>query len=330
TALSAGAGIALALWVHDGRTVDLPSSADPATSIAASVGAPGPSAADAAARSTSRQHLPTDAPDDAPPGLARPPAEPAQRLAADPKSALDALLRLPPPQRAMLSDQLIRTAAARAPDATLAWLRDHTNVGELEPWLAAYAGIAATDPIFALNEVLALPEGEIRQYGLQRVLEVWARHDPVAAYEWVRSSTGADAIDLHVAVMDGYIEALPQQAGELIAAMPDGATRARLIDRYAYLRAESNPRAAADWLARFGDAAPAQQALSTVYDQWAQQDPWAAIEHAAQNVDGELGVELVGQVAATLALARPDELARSLERFPEAYRAVAVERLASA
>ncbi|HEX7037818.1 MAG TPA: hypothetical protein VF210_18755 [Pseudomonadales bacterium] len=323
-ALSVGAGIVLALWLHDGAIGAR--SADPSTSLTASTETPRP---DGPAGRTSGHPAATAGAPDERAQLERLQAELEQRLAADPNSALDLLFTLAPAQRALLSSDVIRTAAASAPETTLVWLRDHADAADLETWLAAYAGIAAADPVFALNELLALPEGAVREHGVQRVLEVWSRHDPVAAYEWVRSSTARDAADLHVTVMEGYIDALPQQAGELIGAMPEGPTRARLMDRYAYRVAESNPRAAAEWLARFDDAAPAQQALTTVYDQWAEQNPWAALEHAMQNVDGKLAFELAGRMALELALARPDELARSLERFPEAYRGVAAEQLAT-
>lgn len=326
-AFSAAAGVGLALWAHDGVVGGAGDAAQPTPITAAAEAAPAPRAAPD--RALPQQASATPAGDE-PVSLQQLQAELERQVDANPARALDLLLGLSPPQRAYLAEDVIRAAAAQAPEQTLAWIDAHGGPQALDMRLAAYAGIAATDPVYAMNEVLALPNGGAREHGVRRVLETWSRHDPVAAYEWVRSSNGADAVDLQVTVMEGYIEKLPQQAGELIAGMPDGAARSRLMDRYAYVLAESDPRGAADWLGQFDGAAPAQQALATVYDQWARKDPWAAMEHAAQNVDGELGPELVGRVAVELALARPDELARSLERVPEAYRGLAAQRLAAA
>lgn len=332
-ALSSACGVALALWGHDGAigaghraaadapVAAVPAAADPAASAAELPGGdPRPAARESSA-------------EPAGPGeLQRLQASLAEKVKSEPGAALAALLTLDHLARRYLAEDVVRQAAERAPDATLAWIDRHFANGpeRLNMLLAAYTGIAVTDPQFALNQVKSLPDPGMAQHGVHRVLETWARHDPVAAYEWVRFRTGEGAADLHVTVMQAYMKALPQQAGELIAGMPPGGIRARLVDRYAFEMAESDAAAAADWLARFDGEGATRHALTTVYDQWASQDPWAAIEHAVQTVDGELSFELVGRVAVEMGLNRPGELASSLDRVPEPYRALAARQLAYA
>jgi hypothetical protein len=150
----------------------------------------------------------------------------------------------------------------------------------------------------------------------------------VAAYEWVRAQNGEGTDEQHVTVMQAYMEQLPQQAGQLIAGLPEGPTRSRLMDRYAFELARSDVAAAVSWVSQFPQEADTQRALSSVIDQWARQDPWAAIDYAALNVDGELGSALVEQVVTEMGLKQPDRLARSLDRLPQAYRSLAAHRLA--
>lgn len=339
-ALSAACGVALALWGHDDRVGEI----DAASSAVSAAPAP----ADPSARagdepsSTSTATSPASAsPAEAADADTSSQLQQLQQLQVtlnrhldgDPLEALAMLVTLNDVQRSYLAEDVVREAAARAPEATLRWIDQHFPGGADRQTLliAAYAGVAATDPMFAMNGVQGLDDPELRQHGVHQVLEAWSQHDPVTAYEWVRSQTGNGSADLFVTVMAGYMKKLPHQAGELIAGMPDGRTRARLMDQYAFELAESDPTEAAEWLSQFepGQVA-AQNALASVYDRWAQQDPWAAMEHAMLTVEGELAFELVGNVAVEMGLSRPNELAGSLDRIPEPYRGLAAHRLAAA
>jgi hypothetical protein len=246
---------------------------------------------------------------------------------------LTALLRLEEKQRRYLEEDVVRRAARRDPDRTLQWLGHNVaDDAERERLLtAAYAGIASVDPTFAMNLAQTLSGTEARRLASHQVLEAWAATDVVAAYDWVASQGDPEgAGDLYTTVMQVYVRQYPQQAGDLIAGLPEGQAKARLVDRYAYDLAESDVPAALDWLSQFGEEDSTRDALTSVVDRWAQRDPWAAMDYAALNVDGELSFELVERVVAEMGSTRPRELAASLHRVPEEYRPLAAQRLANA
>lgn len=336
-AFSAACGVALAVWQQG-----LPA-AEPAADAAAEAAAEVVAGA-AGTERTHRSAAPASTAHAAEPVLARSPTAPladadelerlrrtlARRLDADVESALAGLLALNARQRAYLAEDLLRQAAERAPRVTLQWVESSfSDNGERESMLVAvYAGMAVHDPAFALNAVQNLADPEYRRLGSQQVLEAWAAVDVQAAYEWARARNGQDADELYVTVMDVYIAQRPHQAGELIARLQPGGTRSRLVDRYAFELAQHDAPAALAWLSQFEPDVSTQQALASVYDQWATRDPWAAIDHAVHHVDGELGAELIGQAATRLGSERPDLLAGSLHRIPDGYQTLAVERLA--
>jgi hypothetical protein len=160
------------------------------------------------------------------------------------------------------------------------------------------------------------------------VLEVWAARDVVAAYEWVASQPPSGAGELFVTVLQRYLEESPEQASQLVVELPEGQARTRLIERYTRQLAATDAATALDWLAQFGEDVPTHHARSSTFEQWAERDPWAAIDHAALNVDGEEGFELVAEVASQMGRENPGGLAGSLCRVPETHRALAAEQLA--
>jgi hypothetical protein len=347
-ALAAACGVVLALWSHGIDLSELAGS--PANSKRMRADAPSspPGTAEALARPElpSTPDLETADPQAPDPKTSDPrtadPQTPDQLerlrrdliggLGRDLDAVLGRLLALDGRQRTYLAEDVIRRAADRAPERTLQWLEHNvTDPGLREQLLtAAYAGLVRHDPSFAMNLAETLTHPLSRRVARHQVLEAWAAEDAVAAYEWARGRQGEGADELRVMVMLTYIEQAPRQAGDLIAALPAGVVRDRLIDHYAYTLAESDVAAARDWVAQFPAGVASQNAMSSIFGQWAEQDPWAAFDYAAQNVDGELGFELIGTVAAKVGASRPEALSTQLHRLPEAYRPLVAQRLADA
>ena len=332
-ALSAAGGIGLALWMHESEVAGWSA---PRTAAAAPERArqPHPNETPGAFESTptapfrTRSATPAPAHPEQLESLARRLKTEAQ---VDVEAALAALLVLPSHARSYLAEDLIRHAAERAPLQTVHWLEANVTDASLREHLlsSAYAGLATTDPAFALNRARALTNPEARHLAAHRAIESWAQADPAAAFEWVRGERGAGATESLVTVLQVYVEHDPVQAGEVVLSLPEGEARHRLVGQYASTLAASDAPAAAAWLSQLPEDAVTGSALSSVFEHWAEQDPWMAIEQASL-ADGELAFELVGRVVHSMAATRPDVLASSLHRLPECFRPLVAQRLASA
>lgn len=300
-ALAASAGAGLALWRHDA----MPGAAPPGPAepvLAPSPSGPGPlrrsagSAADGQGRrfeasivagGAKRPRATSAAADsagaDSPDAVIPPAHRRLEGLAAElerlarhaPEEALSHLSSLDRESFRYLGEDTVQAAARQAPQRTLAWLEANVADDRVRQWLraAALAGAAAHDPIFALNEAQSLHDGELRRTARHRVLETWAAGDPVAAFEWVRGHEGPDAADLHATVLQAYARRSPAEAGHLIASLPHGSIRNRLVEEHAWALASSDPVAAVDWILGLADEQAEAPALEAVIDQWARRDP---------------------------------------------------------
>jgi hypothetical protein len=150
-----------------------------------------------------------------------------------------------------------------------------------------------------------LPEGAIKASAFDRVAENFAREDPEAAAEWVKSHAGNEyaerAIrevaeelgrdDPSAAVrwlaelpdesqsraihqsMERWTKEDPVAAGEYLTAMPASATRDAAVRSFANELDGSEPRVAADWAGTIRDEQVRLETLSGVARSWIRSDP---------------------------------------------------------
>ncbi len=150
-----------------------------------------------------------------------------------------------------------------------------------------------------------LPEGTIKASAFDRVAEGFAREDPEAAAEWVKSHAGNEYADrairevaeelgrddpsaavrwlaelpdesqpraIHQS-MERWTKEDPVAAGEYLTAMPASATRDAAVRSFANELDGSEPRVAADWAGTISDEQIRLETLSGVARSWIRSDP---------------------------------------------------------
>ena len=265
-------------------------------------------------------------------------------IETNPLAALTAVASLDAADRRGLQSTLVRRWASQDPDAALEWALARPGSGEFDPLGQVAEEIAEqspremfdlvetlehprrnriaevvlytwgrTDPVAALNALMAMKNATYlpEMVGLS-VVDSWARDDPRAAFEWVRSQSPSGARSSMLArTLANLGESDPARALTLAEEL-DGVARSRAIEGVLGTWGEEDPLAAAAWLDASGDKTPtAVRAVSYYY---AEKDPEGAFEWL-QEQSVEAQRQALPTVVRRIAAESPDSALRLINRI---------------
>lgn len=238
----------------------------------------------------------------------------------DPVAAYARAQQMPQGQeRRQAVQQIAQTFAQNDADGALAWARS-LQPPEPEVLVGVVTAIGAKDPLRALDvaatigtpmerqqamqqivssttlrdpgrsgalldRVFSLPNEQERQSLVQSILSSWGFKEPAQAADWLVAN--ADRVPLNAAatVASQYAQRNLEEAASYAARMPP-AVRGSWMNGVARMYAQTNPRAALDWIQQFRGSAEYDDAALAVIAQASRVDPEAAA-HAAESVGRE-------------------------------------------
>jgi hypothetical protein len=318
----------------------------------------------------------------------------------DPEAAKDLLLAFPPtrPSYSLLDRLTCHFAEAWARHdlpAALAWLmelpegrtKNWANEGVVEPWsradpraAAAYfesfpgrnqymlmhvAGIWASKDLHeAAAWAAGLQPGGSQSGVLSKIISVWARKDPEAAWNFATSvdagllaedrgralgfiasawadqdvekalswfqdlSPGMVSSDGVEAIWVKLAEDDPRSAAGFLASLPAGIPRSEAVVKLAAMWAHEDIGEALVWLDELRGEEQGQ-ALGEVMETWAESDPQAALSYLRRLPSGETRDGFVERIIRRVALAEPEEASAFLgELSGESSRESAIQTIA--
>ena len=209
-----------------------------------------------------------------------------------------------------------RIAASTDPDRLL------TLLDRLPPNLrsaAELAGLAALvriDPAAAFARIDAMPGSSARSRALAEVARSLATHDPAAALAWLEARQSAGPAEIS-AVLNVLAETDPLRAVDMlianVARMGNATAFYGAIDGFAPGQRQEL-MLVADRLSATNDAA-IQIAFGMFMDQWAQNDPEAAVDWAFANAD-RLNPRAIEGLATALANENAELAKQAAARLP--------------
>ncbi len=244
------------------------------------------------------------------PGMMRLPAQQSaitKWAEKDPLEALEYVKKLPMGQhRQTLMGAVARGYGKKDPEAALVWAQSLVP-REDDILVSVLSGMAEGDPDRALdaalslddsnalaqvmttitmisaytmnpekiaNRILALPDGQTKEFGLRRLASSWANTDPEAAFAWLM--THGDKVGVHgfgdiaqqlaqrdVKTAAGYLDKIPEAAREV------------WISKVAESYAQVDPAGARAWISRFQGEQIYDAGVTAVVRQLAEYDPRA-------------------------------------------------------
>ncbi|MBK1829777.1 hypothetical protein JIN77_03510 [Verrucomicrobiaceae bacterium R5-34] len=207
----------------------------------------------------------------------------------DPEAALDSLQEVDTNRYGEAPLSVIAAIAAQAPQRAIAWLNDPENPFAGSKWMNQF--IAGT------------------------ISKEWVRQDPEAALTWARSVPTDQRLGALTGVLGSIAMTDPLRAATLAMEIEPGKSREHVVADIAQAWAAKDPRAALAWVEGLeNDDRP--KALNNTLAIWAQSEPQAAAEYVAKNLDEEKPHKLVKSVAEAWIGKAPDEAAKWLASLP--------------
>jgi hypothetical protein len=210
----------------------------------------------------------------------------------------------PDPSSVLLRAELLRRWAAVDPAAAAAWASSESG-GALPPGAVEQVALAwsASDSEAAWNWAFGLPPGADRDAALLSLSYELCRDDParaLARFEDLAEGRARDQFVEHaianLAIGD------PETALEHAQALADPLVRNQALAAVGTSWAESDPVAAATFVANGMEPGPAQErAVAAIVQRWAQQDPAAVRAWIEEFPDGSLKDNALGHLAAATA-----------------------------
>ncbi|MGD9420208.1 MAG: hypothetical protein Q7R22_014825 [Verrucomicrobiota bacterium JB025] len=216
--------------------------------------------------------------------------------------------------------------------------------GEYAMLLSAWAD---SNPLAALEYARTNTRG---QFATNTILSTWASSDPDAAIRWADSSYDESdgANPFYAGIIRAIADSNPELAESMLTSMPRSGERGAALDailpslmargsaetrtwidsltddslrngamlRTAETLAQTDPEGTAQWLLENpGDAA--DRRTDDVYDEWAKQDPAAALASLSQLQPGETRSDALRGVISAVAANDPQEGLALLDQYPE-------------
>lgn len=153
-----------------------------------------------------------------------------------------------------------------------------------------------------------LPEGKMKDGAVNRIVDQWARYDPLAAAQWMNSMIAVNpknTVEARIELAESwarvnptqalaYVQSLPpdqqnnayyerifkrwldydkQNAAAYLAEQPASPALDRPFERYAYDVMNQNPAATMPWVESISDPGRRWNAMERVADAWRKKDP---------------------------------------------------------
>ena len=195
----------------------------------------------------------------------------------DPRAALSALDSITDADtRDSWRQALIRRWIATDRDAALDWTLAQPHSGKRTEMLRQVAAAVAVDSPTEMLEVADTLDPEERRQVAQRVLDVWAQTDPLAALSALEemADPGLTQAVQH-SMVTSWARSDPRAAFDWALAQPPSAGRSSSLTTTLGTYASSDPETAL-FLADRLDAELRSKAVEAVVRQWANEDPLAA------------------------------------------------------
>jgi hypothetical protein len=171
--------------------------------------------------------------------------------------------------------ELSRTAAQFAVALATATAEDApaSSSLEIDPMLGR---LMLSDPLGTVGQVMALPEGALRENSLRTASQKWAGFSTPDALAWSETLSGADRIAAQSGIVREWAEYEPAEASEFVQSMPPGSGRDGPAAALARGVSTTDPAAGLVWAASITDPARRSEVLQEVAQGWLKESPEAA------------------------------------------------------
>ncbi len=182
-------------------------------------------------------------------------------------------------------------------------------------WRHRLATIDPEEVPGVIDAALAIPDTELRDRVLPRLLEIWATEAPDAAFNWITRQKRLPWFDAH-RFFSVWAERDPTAAVAHLAAIPDRFTRWGAANGLTAEWAAIDPVAARDWVNQLPDSEIRGGAINGLCHQLAEIDPPQAIQFALSLGDpAKLSGRLSG-IIRIQAASDPQAALETLNRLP--------------
>lgn len=247
---------------------------------------------------------------------------------ADPEGALGYVNKLKGDSRTQGLQIVLQTLGEGSFEETQEWMAANLrfiDIQTLSPYL--FLGFAKKDPHEALATINNLEDNQMKKDCLLTVVGDWAEKDAVAAFDWFENAPWSKPMrDVYKQIIDSYMDQDPEGAFELIQTIDeDSYWRARYSKDLASKLASTDPKRALEIAETITDEGRKEEALTSVFEDWSNNDPEQALASALEYASKE-GLEdsakndINRQAAFGLLWQKPELLREKYPDLPEDIR----------
>jgi hypothetical protein len=192
------------------------------------------------------------------------------------------------------------------------------NEGEIkmQGMTLAVEVLGRSDPQFLAQQTLSMPSSRSSEELIRGLADVWSQTDLPGALAWAgQLSESVAKNDALLIIRSKWAVQDPEAASVQISQLPENSSTAGLIATVAERWGSSNPTRALEWAKTLPETEKTL-AMSSLAGIWAQRDPLAAANVAAQLPPGETQNEAVKSVISSWAGQNPAEAAAWVLQFP--------------
>ncbi|MDB6019415.1 MAG: hypothetical protein JWR19_3904 [Pedosphaera sp.] len=176
--------------------------------------------------------------------------------------------------------------------------------------------LAHSDPQFLAQQTLAMPSSRSSRELIRGLAGIWSQTDVQRALAWAgQLPEGMDKNDALLSIRSQWATQDPEAVSAQISQLPENSSTAGLITTVAERWGSSNPTKALEWAKTLPETEKTL-AMSSLVGVWAQRDPWAAGNFAAQLPPGETQNEAIKSVISSWAGQSPAQTAAWVLQFP--------------
>ena len=176
--------------------------------------------------------------------------------------------------------------------------------------------LGRSDPQFLAQQTLSMPSSRSSEELIRGLASVWSQSDLPSALAWAgQLSEGVGKEDALLIIRSKWAAQDPEAASAQISQLPENSSTASLITTVAERWGASNPTRALEWAKTLPETEKTL-AMSSLAGVWAQRDPLAAGNFAAQLPPGETQNEAIKSVISSWAGQNPAQAAAWVLQFP--------------
>jgi hypothetical protein len=176
--------------------------------------------------------------------------------------------------------------------------------------------LAHSDPQFLAQQALAIPNSRSRAELVRGLAGVWSQTDVPSALAWAKQlSEGVEKNDALLIIRSQWASQDPEAASAQISQLPENSSTTGLISTIAARWGSSDPTKVVKWANTLPETEKTI-AMSSLAGVWAQRDPLAAGNFAAQLPPGETQNEAIKSVISSWAGQNPAQTASWVLQFP--------------